>query len=326
MRNRPITGVNAMTFRSLDLNLLRVFDVVMTERQVTRAADRLAMSQPAVSNALRRLRETLGEELFIPGATGVTPTHHAQTLWPTVRAALAALQTAIEPAGFDAHRDVHDFRVAMADATAAVVMPGLVEDWQCQGVASALHVVGLDSRDPRPLLEQGHADVAVGFFPDVARDLAGQDGPGLPQLEPLYACRYVAVMRHDHPLAARAELDLDAYCNAQHLRVNFAGRPRGYVDESLARLGRARRVTITVDHFSTAGRIVSQSDLVTVLPRSFVAATGFAPHLAWRDLPFALPAISVGMLWHPRHQTDPAQVWLRQTLRQAATRAAADGR
>ena len=91
-----------MNFRSLDLNLLRVFDVVMTERHVTNAAERLAMTQPAVSNAMRRLREALGVELFVPGPTGVTPTRQAEDLWPTVRTSLQSLQAVIAPTDFDA--------------------------------------------------------------------------------------------------------------------------------------------------------------------------------------------------------------------------------
>jgi DNA-binding transcriptional LysR family regulator len=311
-----------MNFRTLDLNLLRVFDVVMVERQVTRAADRLAMTQPAVSNAMRRLREAVGEELFVPGPTGVTPTRHAEALWPTVRSSLQALAAVIEPAGFDPRVDRRDFNIAMADATAAVVMPVLVEDWRRSAVASPLRLIGLDSRDPRPLLEHGQADLAVGFFPDVARELAADDGRGTARLDDLYECRYVAVMGHDHPLAEKSSLSLDDYCAAEHLRVDFAGRPRGYVDEALARLRRTRRIVVTVDSFAAAGRIVSHSDLVTVLPHSFVPATGFESALAWRELPFALPQISVGLLWHRRHEADPAQRWLRSAVKQAATRVA----
>ena len=311
-----------MNFRQLDLNLLRVFDVVMEERHVTRAAERLAMTQPAVSNAMRRLREALGEELFTAAPTGVRPTRHATALWPQVRAALQALQQAIAPAAFDPLTDGRAFSIAMADATAAVLMPALVEDWRRLPVASPLQVVGLDSRDPRPLLEHGQADLAVGFFPEVARELAGGDGRHGTRLEALYECQYVAVMRHDHALAASAELSLDDFCGAQHLRVDFAGRPRGYVDEALARLGRARRVLVTVEQFSTAGCIVSSSDLVTVLPHSFVPATGFQRQLVSRTLPFALPAISVGMLWHRRHEHDAAQRWLRAAVAQAAGRVA----
>jgi DNA-binding transcriptional LysR family regulator len=307
-----------MTFRTLDLNLLRVFDVVMAERHVTRAADRLSMTQPAVSNALRRLRESIDEDLFVSSPSGVTPTRKAEALWPTVREALQALRTTIEPEAFEPRRADREFVVSMADATAAVLMPVLIEHWDSAGSRATLRVVGLDSRDPRPMLEQGKADCAIGFFPEVARELAA-DGRHVTHLEPLYDCEYVCVMRHDHPLASKPELTLDDYCDARHLRVSFAGRPRGYVDEVLHRLGRTRRVVLTVDHFSTAGQVVSRSDLITVLPRSFVPATGLSRQLVCRPLPMALPAINVGLLFHRRYQHDAGHQWLRSTLAEAAT-------
>ncbi len=313
MNARPIN------FRTLDLNLLKVFDVVMVERNVTRAAERLAMTQPAVSNALRRLREATHEELFVPTPTGMTPTAQAQALWPTVRSALHTLQDALAPQGFDVRRDERRFTVAMADATAALFVPVLAEALAREQAQVDLHVVGLTSRDPRPLLERGEADVAVGFFPEVKAELSAEGDSGLARLEPLYECEYVCVMREGHALAAPGALTLEAYCAARHLRVSFAGRPRGFVDEALARLGKRRRVLITVNQFSTAGSVVHRSDLLTVLPRSFVPATGFASRLAIQPLPFAMPAIDVGLLWHRRHEQDSAQRWLRDTLGRAAS-------
>ena len=314
--------MNGVNFRTLDLNLLRVFDVVMTERHVTRAADRLAMTQPAVSNAMRRLREAMGEELFVPGPTGVTPTRRAEALWPAVRGAIASLQDAIDPAGFDALRDARDFTIAMADATAAVLMPVLVEHWMQSGVVSTLRAVGLDSRDPRPLLEGGDADVAIGFFPEVTREIVADEGRGPARLDPLYECEYVAVMRPGHALAAGASLALDDYCAALHLRVDFAGRQRGFVDEALARLGRKRRVVVTVEHFATAARLVGRSDLVATLPRSYVLAVDARPPLLWRPLPFELTPIRVAMMWHRRHERDAAQRWLRAALAESGAQVA----
>ena len=317
---------SATNFRTLDLNLLKVFDVVMVERNVTRAAARLAMTQPAVSNALRRLREATHEELFVPNASGVTPTLHAQNLWPTVRTSLDSLQEAFEPQGFDARTDVRSFTLAMADATAALIVPALLTMLQAEQALVDLRVVPLASRDPRPLLEQGQADLALGFFPDVRAALAAEGDHGLQRLEALYGCEYACVMRQGHPLAAPGALTLDAYCAADHLRVSFAGRPRGFVDEALAGLGRERRVMIAVSNFFTAGATVRQSDLLTVLPRSFVPATGFAAQLALVDLPFDMPGIEVGLLWHRRHEQDTAQRWLRQTVRRAAGQVAAQTR
>ncbi len=312
MPPRPIN------FRTFDLNLLKVFDRLMVERNVTRAANHLAMTQPAVSNALRRLREATHEELFVSTPAGMAPTAHARALWPAVRAALDRLQEALEPGTFDPRVDARTFVLAMADATAALFVPRLVGALEREQAQVDLRIVPLATRDPRPMLELGEADIALGFFPDVSASLAAQGDEALMRLELLYQCAYRCVMRRGHPLAAPGALTLDAYCAAHHLRVSFAGRPRGFVDEALARLGRERRVLITVNQFFSAGSVVHQSDLLTVLPRSFIPATGFASQLATRELPFALPGIDVGLLWHRRHEVDPAQRWLREALAEAA--------
>ncbi|MET0517977.1 MAG: LysR family transcriptional regulator [Burkholderiaceae bacterium] len=312
MSDRPVN------FRTLDLNLLRVFDVVMAERNVTRAAQRLNITQPAVSNALRRLRESAHEELFIPGPAGMQPTPHAQSLWPVVRAALAQLQQAFEPQPFDPCQPGHGFTLAMADATAALLVPVLAQRFLRERTQVALRVVPLTSRDPREMLEQGRAEVAIGFFPDLAGAPLADDGDEGPvRGAPLYSSEYVCVMRRDHPLAAPGALTLDAYCAAQHLRVSFAGRSRGFVDDALAGLGRSRRVALIVNSFFTGGLAVRQSDLLTVLPNGFVAAAGIAADLAIRRLPFELPVIVISQRWHARHAHDPAQRWLHEELQRA---------
>ena len=307
-----------MNFRTLDLNLLRVFAAVMVERNVTRAAAQLAMTQPAVSNALRRLREALGDELFVTVPSGVLPTAQADAVWPDIRVALDRLSDALDPQGFDPTRDERSFTMAMADATATVLMPAFVAALERLRARADVRVLPLSSRDPRAKIEHGTADVAVGFFPEVAASLAAEGDRSMLVLDPLYRCEYVCVMRHRHPLAGAPALTLDAYCAARHVRVNFAGRPRGFVDEALAREGRERHVVLTVNQFSTSARVVHDSDLLTVLPRSFVAASGLADGLAVRAFPGALPAIEVGLLWHRRHERDKAQRWLRGTFSAAA--------
>lgn len=307
-----------INFRTLDLNLLRVFDAVMVERHVTRAADRLAMTQPAVSNALKRLKEATHAELFVAMPHGMMPTPQAQELWPVVRDVLARLQAALAPQSFDARVDRRVFSVAMADATAAHFLPPLTRQLQQDHALVDVRVVALDTRDPRPMLERGDADVAVGFFPDVAAALRAEADTALTRLEPLYGCKYVCVMRQGHPLAAPGALTLDAYCAAQHLRVNFASRPHGYVDDALTRLGRTRRVMLTVPQFATASGVVAQTDLLTVLPQSYLQAMRMATALEARPLPFDMPGIEVSLLWHRRHEHDAGQRWLRATLVQTA--------
>jgi DNA-binding transcriptional LysR family regulator len=307
-----------MNFRTLDLNLLRVFDTVMVERNVTRAAEQLAMTQPAVSNALRRLREAIGEELFVPGSTGVTPTPQAEALWPAIRDALGHLRELFDPRGFDPALDERRFTLAMADATAAVILPRLIASFERERSRATLQIEPLTSRDPRALLERGAADAAIGFFPDVARAYAASMGQAETVIEPLYCCDYVCAMRRDHALASQEPLTLDAYCAASHARVSFAGRPHGFVDETLSRLGRSRRVVLVINQYAAAVRAVCATDLLAVLPRRYVEASGAADALHVTALPFEMPRIEIALAWHHRHERDAAQRWLRETIKRVA--------
>jgi DNA-binding transcriptional LysR family regulator len=303
-----------MNFRTLDLNLLRVFDAVMAEGSLTRAGVALAMTQPAVSHALKRLRESLGEDLFTRTTHGVRPTPAAEALWPQVRSALATLRQAIAPAAFDPRRDAVHFRLAMADATAALLVPGLVTALEAEAAAATLHVQPLTTRDPRRLLQANAIDLALGSFPAVLPALQAEGDESPWRHQPLYDTRYVCVMRRGHPLARPGALTLGAYCAASHLLVSFSGRAFGAVDQALAALGRQRRVVLTVNQFFTAGRVVARSHLLTALPETFLEATGYHDELAIAELPIALPTVHVGMLWHLRRDADPAHRWLRERV------------
>ncbi|MGL4576590.1 MAG: LysR family transcriptional regulator [Burkholderiaceae bacterium] len=311
----------AVNFRAIDLNLLRVFDEVMSERNITRAARNLAMTQPAVSNALRRLRDLLGDELLVRSGYGVEPTPHAHTLWPVVRQALASLHEAMAPEGFDAATAQQNFVLSMADATATQLIPRLVALIERSAPGIGLRLTPLTTRDPRPLLDSGHIELAIGHFPGALAAITAQGvsvdrGPAFGH-ERLYEYAYVCNMRRAHPLA-HAPLTLDAFCNAHHLLVSFSGRAFGLIDEALAALGKSRRVVVTVNQFFTAGKVVVDSDLLSVLPRHFVQATGMARDLAVRELPMQVADVHVDMLWHRRQHMRPAHVWLRKAVAQAA--------
>ena len=315
--------MNPLNFRTLDLNLLRVFDEVMAERSLTRAARNLSLTQPAVRNALRRLRETLGDELVQRSGQGMTPTPRAVLIWPTVREALRQLQASLIPNEFVPAEATTAFVLAMADATAAELIPGLTEILEREARGVNIRVVPLTTRDPRRMLDEQACDLAVGYFPSVVADLTAkaQNGAAIPFLfQRLYDGEYVCVMRKDHPLTGGA-LSLDEFCNARHMLVSFSGRPYGFIDESLAALGRKRRVVLTVNQFFTAGRVVAHSDLLTVLPRHFVRVPGIAEQLALQPLPFAVSPVHVDALWHHRSEQRSAHVWLRQAVLRAAEKA-----
>lgn len=307
-----------MNFLTLDLNLLRVFDEVMAERNLTRAARNLAITQPAASNALRRLRDALGDKLVTRAGYGVVPTPFALSIWPVVREALASLRSAIAPADFDPATTRETFVLAMADATAAILVPRLLGTLEAEAPRASMRVRPLVTRDPRVLLEGDEVTMAVGYFPAVIAAITlgemQEDTPDTFGHAPVYSGQYVCVMRQDHPLAA-SPISLDAYCNARHLLVSFSGRPFGFVDEALAVIKRSRRIVLTVSQFFTASQVVAHSDLLTILPRDFIASTGIAESLAWQPLPVAVPALQVDMLWHRRQQTSPAHAWLRGAVR-----------
>ncbi len=302
-----------MSFLTLDLNLLRVFDAVMTEQNLTRAANRLTMTQPGVSNAVKRLRDALGDELLIRAAHDVKPTARAESLWLAVRQALAVLEEAVAPRIFELAKAHATFRMAMVDATAGLMLPPLVRLIENEAPGIDIRMVLLATREPRPQLLRGDIDLAIGFFPGVVAQLQGAAETPI-RHERLCAGQYVCVMRKKHPLVEE-ELTVDKYCEANHLLVSFSGRARGLVDDALLSFGRRRRILLTVNQFFTAGKVVAACGLLMVLARRVIEATGMTVRLVARELPFAMPEVHIDMLWHERDARSPGHRWLREQLR-----------
>lgn len=325
-----LSPTNNLNFRTLDLNLLRILDCVLTERSLTRAAQQLAMTQPAVSNAMKRLRDSLGDDLVQRSGFGVEPTPRALLIWPAVRHALQSLEHTLNPGEFDPAQSHATFVLAMADATAAELMPSLVEAIEAHAPGISMRVLPLTTRDPRKLLAAEDIHLAVGHFPAVLADITtqAQTGSDISAVagsrdgqfahDRLYDGQYVCVMRKSHPLAKIRSLSLDQFCAAHHLLVSFSGRPFGFVDEALASLSRSRRIVLTVNQFFTAGRVVSRSDLLTVLPRHFVSVADGSHELVIRELPFAMPVVHVDSLWHRRSTEQLGHQWLRKQVLNAA--------
>jgi DNA-binding transcriptional LysR family regulator len=266
------------------------------------------------------LRERLGEDLMRRDGQGLTPTPRALALWPQVRTALAQLEQSLNPGEFEpAHADA-TFVLAMADATAAELMPGLVDILEREAPGVSMRVLPLSTRNPSAMLEQGLIDMAVGYFPALLAELNAPtpvEGGHALQHQRLFDGQYVCVMRHDHPLATQA-LDLDTFCQARHLLVSFSGRPFGFVDEALASLGRERHVVLTVNQFFTAGQVVAHSNLLTVLPQHFLSVTGVFERLVVKPLPFQVPTVHVDMVWRKRLRQPHAHQWLRQAVARAS--------
>ncbi len=306
-----------MNFRTLDLNLLRVFDTLMAEGSLTRTAEVLSITQPAASHALKRLHESIGEALFVRTAQGMKPTARASALWPQVRDALDELEQALAPSRFDPQRDRQEFRLTMPDAVAAVLAPAMVAELEEKAVVSNLRFMPLVTRDPRQILLDGATDIAVGHFPGVMSLIDGSDERPALRHQILHQSGFVCVMREGHPLATE-EVTLDRFCEAHHLLLSLAGRSHGTVDEVLAGFGRTRRVVLTVNQYQTAGRVLAHSDLITVLPLSLLSAVGWRERLVTRPAPVFLAPLAVEMMWLSRREREPAHAWLRGLVERSA--------
>jgi DNA-binding transcriptional LysR family regulator len=261
-----------------------------------------------VSNALRRLREVLGDDLVVRSGHGVEPTQRALALWPPVREALAQLQESLAPGLFEPTTATSTFVLAMSDATAATLVPGLVEMMEREAPGISVRVVPLTTRDPRRLLEEESADMAVGYFPAVLADLTARAQSGSViafDSRRIYDGEYVCVMRQGHPLA-NSPLTLDQFCASRHMLVSFSGRPFGFIDEALASLGRVRRVVLTVNQFFTAGRVVASSLPASPTPWCCAPCPWMCRRCMWMPCgvgaaPSKRPSTGCCWRWHALH-------------------------
>lgn len=293
-----------MNFDELDLNLLKVFQAVYAERQLTRAGERLGLAQPTVSNALARLRRTLDDPLFVRTAEGMQPTPLAEAFADQVLEGLGLLKAGLEQSiQFDPARTTRRFRLAMSDYTGTVLLPALVSRLQVDapGVDLAIHHLRRDQA--QEALKAGRLDVVI------TDEL---EGPGLYQ-QAIYSERFVSLVRADHPLIGET-LSLQEYLAAGHLLFSLDGRGGGIVDRLLGERGLRRRVAVRVPHVSVIPRIIARSELIVTLPervaRQFQAGWG----LRVLEPPLEIPRYSVRQFWHEKYHRDPGNRWLRQLV------------
>jgi DNA-binding transcriptional LysR family regulator len=276
----------------------------MTELNVTRAAQQLHMTQPAVSNALNRLRLSLNDELFVKVPSGVRPTPKATQLWHPIRDALTQLRQTLEPTDFDPAIATQTFTIAMNDFAAILLLPKLVTMLETLAPDIKIRTIPITHINAAMLLEQAEMDLAVGVFATTAPQLRSH---------PLLTSTFTCVMRHDHPLASQP-LTLERYVQAKHLLVSLTGEATGFMDILLQEQGLKRQVMLTVNQFAVAPQIVASSDLLAVLPTRIAALSGFSSQLHCTPLPIEVSPSTLKIMWHERNHFDSAQSWLRSQL------------
>ena len=293
-----------MHITQFDLNLLHVFQAVHEAGSVSRAAERLAMSQPAVSHALARLRRSLQDPLFVRAAGGVAPTPRAQRFARQAAAALRLLDGAIQEGDrFDPARSHRRFAVHMSDIGADEFLPLLMAQLRPQAPDVRLEAVQLDPTAVGPALESGRIDLAFGYLPG----LTGTERA------PLLDEHYVVLLRRDHPLAGSLR-ERDALHRLDLILVASHSEPA----RALHLAGLESRIRLTLPHFTVAPSILEASDLAVVMPSR--PARRFASRHALQvvEADLGLPPFTVSIHWTWRMDSDPGHRWLRalaQTMR-----------
>ena len=293
--------------RDVDLNLLVALNALLEEKNVTRAAQRLGMSQPAASRALGRLRKLFSDALLVDGPRGYLLSARAEALQPALRRTLAGIGELLEASPFDPAAATGRVRLLMTDLHAAVLAPRLLAR-----LAAEAPALDLDILPPGPslmdVLESDAADAVVGVI---------DEAPAGVRRRKLLEDRYVTLLRTGHPASGR-KLTLERYLALDHLTISITGTGLAPVDALLSAMGRSRRVKVRVPNFLAAVEIAAGSDLVMTRPASLArTAVGMARFVVLPP-PVDPGRSTLSLVWHTRHQDSPRHVWLRRLVVAAA--------
>ena len=289
--------------RHLDLNLLKAFDALMDERNVTRAAERLAVTQPAVSGMLTRLRENFGDALFVRAQRGVVPTQRAQELAAPIKQILFEVNALLQPQDFDPASARFTVHIAATDyALRAVVLP-LLPALRQQAPHIRVAVRALHQEQLAAQFERGEVDLALLTPESVSPDLHSRH---------LFEERYICVLRTGHPDADCKRISMERFCALDHALVSLEGDPfQGVTDRKLAELGHSRHVAVSLPSFLALLELLRNSELISLLPEKLLENS---EGLTRVEPPLAVPGFTKVAAWHERTHRDPGQAWVRQIL------------
>lgn len=298
-----------MNESSFDLNLLVVFDALLEARSVSQAGQRLGMSQPSISYALAKLRQSFGDPLFVRIDNRMHPTPCASALAPIAKKVLELVNTDLRRfAGFDAGSTERTFTFCMTDMGETAFLPPIIHAVQREAPSAALRAVALAPRQLAEALEAGTVDLAIGFFPDLHTG-------GFYQQQ-LYLGGFVCVARQDNPFIGE-RLTLARFLKAPHAVVRAEGRSEEVMEKEFLRAKVRRRVLLTVPHFLSLLNIIPQTDLIATVPVSAGKSLSRDPSIRIHPLPLKTPRVPVKQIWHKRFHKDPANQWIRGLVRAA---------
>jgi DNA-binding transcriptional LysR family regulator len=295
-----------MELRDLDLNLLLVLDALYEEATLTRTAQRLRLSQPTVSAALAKLRQVLGDELFVRSGGVMQPTARAQALQPVVSSVLNTIRTELlAQAGFEPASAGGAFTLSLSDIGELEFLPRLLRRISAEAPNLEIRSVVATPADLATAMDLGEIDLAAGYFPDLNTSVFKQ------QL--LFRHRSACIVRRNHP-AIGADMTLDDFLAARHVAVAQQGRVRDVVELGLAAQGLRRQIGLQTSHFVSVPFLVAASDLIGTIPRPLALQFAAVCDLLVIEPPFPIPPIEVKQVWHRRFDAQPRLRWIRQIV------------
>lgn len=306
----------AMSFDDIDLKLLKVLHVLLTERSVTRASERLGRSQPTVSNALGRLRDLLRDDLLVRGPDGLSLTPRAQAIQQPLREAMALVESCLsDDAGFDPSTDSGMLRVSAPDRLGLAVVPPLIDRLRRAAPQMRLQMVTADRGRALELLDEEVTDVAIGTFAKVPHHF---------HMEIIFMEGFQCVFSKDHPiLTTRGRIDMATILSCPHVVVSSAGQA-SLLDDLLEERRLKRDILVRVTNFTTVPHLLERGDMIGIFTTSTSNVLARSFGLARRPLPMDVGKIVTSMAWHARNDRDKRHEWLRRQLK-AICRAIEDG-
>jgi DNA-binding transcriptional LysR family regulator len=291
-----------MNLKETDLNLFIAFDVIYTEKNLTKSGQVLGITQPAVSNALSRLRELFDDELFIRTSKGMIPTPVANQIINDVRSALSLIQNTIsETEKFDPSTADMTFKISIGDSSEYRLLPLLIKELAEVAPKIKVETYLTPRKDAPRELASGTIDFSID--PPVHSD------PHLKH-EKIYEEDYVMIVRKDHPILEKKEITIQDYLDLSHIHISNRKTGLGHVDMTLYRLGLSRDISLRAQHFLVAPYIVEQSDLAITTTKGFAVDR----NLAWRELPFEIDPLVLHLYWHEAKDSDTSSKWMKELM------------
>jgi DNA-binding transcriptional LysR family regulator len=291
-----------MNLKDIDLNLLVVFQQLFTERRVSVVADNLGLTQPAISNALSRLRKMLGDELFLRTARGMEPTPYASQLAEPISYALATIRETLDrKMEFNPADSTRKFTIAMTDIGEIHLLPKLMSRLAAIAPEVTISTVRNASVNLGDEIEAGRVDLAIGLLPQLKSGYFQRR---------LFQQRYVCMFRAGHVLDKEA-VSLEEFLDAQHVVVVSGGTGHAMVDDTITRRGLKRKAVLTVPHFVALGHILSSTDMIASVPERYARECMQPFQLKYLPHPVPLPEFGINLFWHAKFHKEPGNQWLR---------------